>query len=110
MASVHTVFAQICDGVVVNVAVGTYYNCDQAAKDVFGDEAFAVEVTQIPVQPDDIYRDGEFFRVEDGVETLIERIPTDSEKIDQLIAENRMLRTELDTVSLSVLDIIGMEE
>lgn len=109
MAAVHTAFAQIYEGAVVNTVIGLYGDCDQTAKDIYGPEAFAIEITQIPVQPGDIYRDGYFFRMENGKETMIEAIPTDSEKIDQLIAENKALRDELDAVSLSVLDIVGME-
>lgn len=107
--AVHEVYAQIYEGNVVNTVVGDYTSCNQAAREVFGPGAYAIEVTQIPTQIGDRYRDGMFFRVENGVERLIEAVPTDSNKIDDLLATNKAIRAELDTVSLALLDLLGME-
>lgn len=105
----HLNFALVLGREVMNVVVGTYHECSEVAKSMYGAEAFAVEATQVPAEIGDLYHDGYFFRIENGSEMMIEPIPTDSEKIDRLIAENKALREELDAVSLSVLDIVGME-
>lgn len=103
---VHTVYAVIVEGAVANAVVGGYTECNQYARDVYGSEAYAVEVTQIPVEIGDTYVDGNFFH--NGV--FVQPVPTDTQEIANLKADNAALRMELDTVSLAVLDIIGMEE
>lgn len=76
-------FALIHDGKVKNIVVGEYYDCDQAAKATYGEQAFAIEVTQIPVRIGDDY-DGRFSRTEDGEKVYIDPLPTDSEQIAAL--------------------------
>ena len=103
----HSVFALIYNGVVANIAVGDYTNCDMAAKDTYGSTAFAVEVTQYPVAIGDSYHDGIFEREVDGETVTIQPIPTEADQIAALTAENAAMRDELDAVSLAVLDIVG---
>lgn len=99
----HTAFALIAQGEVKNVIVGDFYNCNEIAKADYGNEAFAVEVTQIPVQPGDIYENGLFKRGIEGVKTIIEPIPTDREEIDNL--------TEmLNNVELAIIDLYESED
>ena len=87
--AVHTIFAQICNERVMNIAVGDYYNCDIAAKATYGNKAFAIDVTQIPVQIDDLYEQGEFYRRVNGKKKKIEPIPTDTERVDSLLTSTQ---------------------
>lgn len=97
---VHTIFALIVNDVIKNVCVGNYPDCNTVAHDLYGPDAFAIEVTQYPVQEGDKYINGEFRRYdEDGAYSVIEYIPTDSQEIDTLkyttndIAENNAKNT-----------------
>ena len=82
---VHTIFALISNDVIKNVCVGDYPNCNTIAHDLYGPKAFAIEVTQYPVQEGDKYIDGEFRRYnEDGNYTVLEYIPTDTQEIETL--------------------------
>lgn len=62
----HQVYADVFEGVVKNVSVGDFGVTDQIAKERWGADAVAINVTQIPVQIGDTYKDGVFYR--DGVE------------------------------------------
>lgn len=104
----HNVFALIYHGIVVNIVVGNYENCNSVAVDMYGESAFAVEVTRIPVQINDTYHDGIFERTEDGVTVTIEPLPTEADEIETLKSANDAFRMELDAVSLSVLDLVEM--
>lgn len=103
----HQVYALIYNGVVANIVVGDYTNCDMAAKDTYGSTAYAVEVTQYPVDIGDTFHDGIFEREVGGETIKIEPIPTEADQIAALSAENAAMRDELDAVSLAVLDIVG---
>ena len=103
----HEVFALIHNELVVNIVVGTYTNCDNAAKDTYGENAFAVDVTRYPVQIGDFYRYGRFERETDIGTVTIDPVPTEADQIAALISANQDIRAELDAVSLSVLDIVG---
>jgi hypothetical protein len=43
--AVHTIFAFISDSEVKNVCIGTYPDCEEAAHNLYGEEAFVIEVT-----------------------------------------------------------------
>ena len=101
----HTVFALIQGDMVRHVIVGEYEECNQIARIDYGDQAFAVEVTRIPVTTGDIYRSGTFYRSEKGVETRIDPIPTEADQIADLRSMLSALRAELDAASLAVLDM-----
>lgn len=102
----HEVYALIFNGVVANVVVGTYTDCDAVAKATYGNNAFAVEVTYIPVQPEDTYHDGIFERTVDGSTITVTPVLSEEQQISQLLAANKAIRDELDAVSLSVLDLV----
>lgn len=71
------------------------------ARAIYGVDAFAIEVTYIPCQEGDLYRDGEFYRVDDsGNEKLISALPTEKEEIENLKKENNEL-------TLALADAIG---
>lgn len=101
----HEVFALISENEVKNVIVGDFYNCNKIARMDYGNEAFAIEVTQIPVQPGDIYENGLFKRGVEGKKVIIDPIPTDSQKIDMLTAENASLRAYLNDISMAVTEL-----
>lgn len=82
----HEVYALIHDRDVMNIVVGDYYNCNEAAKATYGASAFAVEATQYPVQPGDHYLNGRFYKIEDGQEIDIDPVPTEADEIASLNA------------------------
>lgn len=106
--AVHTIFALINEGEVQNTVVGEYTDCDQAAKSMYGQEAFAVDVTQIPVQIGDSY-DGAFHRVVNGETITIDPIPTDSQQIAALTASNEELRAYVEQIATALLDLAEVE-
>lgn len=82
---VHTIFAIVSDTVIKDVCVGDYGITNDIAHERYGNDAFAIEVTQYPVQEGDKYIDGEFRRYTDDKKyTVIEYIPTDEQKITAL--------------------------
>lgn len=103
------IFALIFEETVKNIVVGGYYDCDQAAKATYGSEAFAVEVTYIPVAIEDRYEDGVFKRLVDGEWVIIEPVPTEKDRIAKLEAENATLSDEVSVVMSAVLDIVEAE-
>lgn len=94
----HEVFAMIFDETVQNVVVGQYEETNRVARCVYGDNAFAIDCMQYACERDDKYINGVFYKA-DGV-TVIDRLPTDKEEIQQLKADNTQL-----TVALA--DMIG---
>lgn len=108
--AVHTIFAQIHRGIVKNVVVGDYYNCDIAAKQTYGIEAFAFEVTQIPVEIGDTYEQGEFYRFVNGHKKKIDPIPTDSERILALEETGDATTELLEEVATLLLEIAEASE
>ena len=80
----HEVYALIEGRDVMNTVVGDYYNCNEAARAEYGASAFAIEITQYPVQPGDHYLNGRFWREVDGEEIDIEPVPTEAEEITRL--------------------------
>lgn len=104
----HEVFALIFNGIVANIVVGTYTDCDAVAKATYGNNAFAVDVTYIPVQPEDTYHDGIFERTVNGETCTINPILSESQQIELLLNKANEMRGELDAVSLAVLDLVEM--
>lgn len=82
----HEVFALISGRDVMNIVVGEYYDCDQAAKAEYGASSFAVDATQYPVEIGDHYLNGRFYRIEDGQEVDINPVPTEADEIASLNA------------------------
>ena len=108
--TVHTVFAQIFSSIVRNIVVGEYYDCDIAAKSTYGIEAFAIDVTQIPVQIDDLYEDGNFYRMVNGKKKKIEPIPTDSQKVESLMSSTQSANELLEEVATLLLELAEAAE
>lgn len=108
--AVHTVFAQIYSGIVRNIVVGDYYDCDIAAKSTYGIEAFAIDVTQIPVQIDDLYEQGEFYRMVNGKKKKIEPIPTDTERVNSLLTSTQNTNELLEEVATLLLELAEASE
>ena len=68
------IYAYIIDGIVKGTGVyeplGAYTNANMVAKNLFGNDAFAVDVTYYPVQAGDTYIDGAFYRDGEEVKRL----------------------------------------
>ena len=104
--AVHLTFALIHNNTVANIAAGTYTDCDAVAKDTYGPEAYAVDITHIPAEIGDTCISGVFTR--DGV--VIEPELSEEQAIKTLLAQNEALQAQVDLIALSILDIVGMEE
>jgi len=99
------VYAVIYESVVKNIIVATDIESAQmVSRAIFGEDAFAIEVTYVPCMEGDIYRDHEFYRLdENGNEILVKRMPTEADEIKRLNKENKELTTLL-------ADLIGGED
>ena len=107
----HMVFAIIYLGEVKNTIVGDYYNCNEIAKAEYGDNAFAVEITQIPAAIGDKYINGTFQRLnESGQYTAIDPVPTEAQQIETLTQENASLREYVNDISLTLTAFIEESE
>ena len=102
----HNIYAQIHDNIVQNVIVCDNYEfANRLSRISYGDDAFAIDAAQWPVQNGDIYRDGLFYRVVDDVEAAINPIPTDEQEIARLKVENATLQNELTTTQLALVEL-----
>lgn len=98
---VHQIYAMIKDGTVQNVTVSdNYEESNRIARAVYGDDAIAVDCTQYPCAIGDKYREGIFYRSQDGEETEIKYIPTEAQQI-------QALKTENEELTLAMADMIG---
>lgn len=103
---VHTIFALISNEEIKNVCVGTYPDCNDVAHNLYGEEAFAIEVTQYPVQEGDKYEENEFRRYkEDGTYEVIEYVPTDAQDIATLKDTQTTTSTEVTQNTTDITDI-----
>ena len=104
---VHTIFALIHDSEVKNVVVGEYYDCNIAAMQAYGNDAFAIEVTQIPVQINDRYQNGIFLRYNPVTAQMdvIEPIPTVEEDVTVLKAKNEVTDNSLVDIQLALTEL-----
>lgn len=95
-------YAQIVDGKVENIAVFKYReDAINITKAIYGQDAEAVNVEYIDVDFGDTYRDKTFYRVnEDGTETQVEHIPTESQRITTV-------ESVQDQITLALADLIG---
>ena len=90
-------YAYILDGEVKNIgcfAVGGYTEANRIASTIYGDGAFAVEVTYIPTQAGDTYTNGAFYR--DGVQ--IQPLPDEETQL----AEHE---TAIDDLTIAILEV-----
>lgn len=104
---VHMNFALIQDAEVKNIIVGDYYNCNELAISTYGNDAFAVEVTQIPVSVGDKFENGFFKRYNIDLHDyeIINPIPTDRQEIDALTEENKALRELITDLQLGLVEL-----
>lgn len=106
--AVHTIFALIDGQDVKNIIVGEYYDCNIIAKDTYGKSAFAVEVTQTPVQIGDIYSEGSFYRKdgETGEFNYVSAVPTMQQQYNYLEQQYNSLLELVITNELAMVDIM----
>ena len=102
----HEVFALISGRDIMNTVVGDYYNCNEMAKAEYGASAFAVEITQYPVEIGDHYLNGVFYKGEEGAWVEVDQLPTEEGQIAILMAQNADLQEYVDTISLAITDIV----
>lgn len=83
------VFARIKDGVIKDIGVDDDYElANMIARFTYGDNAIAVEITDIPTRIGDRFHDNRFFRVnEDGIEVVINPIPSAEVQLEVLKAQ-----------------------
>ncbi|MGX9134053.1 hypothetical protein ACWV26_06685 [Rummeliibacillus sp. JY-2-4R] len=100
MAIAQRVWALISDNTVQNIIVSdTYPMADMLAKNTLGEEAFAVEITQIPTGIGHTYDNGVFI---DKLGNVIDPLPTSEEEVITLKAENEDLKTQLATTQEAI--------
>lgn len=104
----HVIYAQICDGIVQNIIQCTdneYEFANQLARISYGDEAFAIDVTQCPCGIGDKYRDNGFFRTdENGEDIPVSYLPTAEEEVGMLAAENGEMKNRVTELQLALVD------
>lgn len=83
------VFAEISMEVIRNVMVCEEYElANRLARATYGNDAFAVEITDVPARIGDKYQNGYFYRVNDeGGETRILPIPSTEIQLEELRAQ-----------------------
>ena len=99
-------YAFIIDGVVQNVAVfavGGYTDANIVAREVYGEGALAVNVSQIPTTIGDTYKDGAFYRKDDeGNEQEVPVIATEEQAVDALNQTTADLKTSTESNTTSI--------
>lgn len=105
--TVHTIFALIDGSVIKNVCVGDYGSCNKIAQSLYGQNAFAKEVTQYPVEEGDKYEDGEFRRYTGTSYTVIKYIPTDREEIESLKEDSNEKAGRIDGLSTTTEELFA---
>ena len=97
-------WAMIQDGEVKNVcsfSVGSYTEAQHIATAVYGDGAFAVEVTYIPCGIGDTYTDGEFYDSEGNV---ISRMPDEETQLDTHTTQIADAEAAIDDLVIAMLE------
>lgn len=99
-----TVFALLSEKYEVkDVTLGSFFESDQIAKSRYGSNAYAYDVTQIPVQVGDTYNpDNDTFYHEGNI---VERMPTEKEELYNLQNELYIAKNELTTTQLAIVEI-----
>lgn len=102
-------FAFIANDEIKNIAVFTpsgYTDATLTAKNIYGSDAIAVNVSQYPVAIGDKYINGEFRRYSsNGKYTVIEYIPTESENIQELKAASTKISDDITDVQLALAEL-----
>lgn len=98
-------YAVIRNREVVNIAVyapdGAYTIANDQAHTFYGSDAFAVDVTQIPVAIGDEYYRGAFYR--DHVEII--KLPTDEEQIADLSQQIVTAQNDMNDVQIALVEL-----
>lgn len=101
-------YAFIVNGTVQNVGCfskGSYVAANVIAQEVYGEDAIAVDVSQIPTSIGDTYRDGTFYRVyDDGTEEEIPVIATEEQEVEALQVTTESNTTAIDDILIMLLD------
>lgn len=90
-------YAQISDGKVQNIAVfETREDAIRITHAIYGNESDAINVDYIDVRFGGTYRYGKFYNIDENEsEVEAEQIPTESQRISELEAQNAQLITVL---------------
>ena len=91
---VHQTYAQIFKNEVKNIIVADdYHIANWVTEAAYGEEALAVDITQIPCGIGDAYHDNNFYRVDPdtGEEERIVPLPTQEQQVQKLVSENEEL-------------------
>lgn len=111
MAIAQRVWAFVHQNEVKNTIVcDTYPVADMLAKTALGNEAFAIEITQIPTSIGHQYENGVF---KDLNGNTINPLPTAEQEVVSLRAENKLLQsalTEMTTYAASQDERINLQE
>ena len=101
-------YAHIQSDVVQNIAVyapeGAFTLANDQAHILYGDRAFAVDVTQIPVAIGDVYNAGRFYRNNEQVMPL----PTDEEEINSLNTQVAQANSVIEDTQIALVEIYEM--
>ncbi len=102
---VHEVFAQVVKGRIENIVIcDNYPMADHLAKCIYGPEAYAVDCLQYRCIIGDLHHDNSFWRIDEetGEEVELEYVPTQEQQVQQLVAENEELATQLTDTQLAL--------
>jgi hypothetical protein len=101
-------YALIVNGVVQSVgafAIGGYTEANTVAREVYGKDALAVNVSQIPTAVGDTYRDGIFYHTDDeGIEKEVPVIATEEEAVSKLQTATEANASAIDDILVAILD------
>lgn len=107
-------YAFVLNGTVQNVgvfAIGGYTDAHIVAREVYGEDCLAINVSQIPTTIGDRYssEDGCFYRTgEDGTETVVPTIPTEEQAVDTLNATTAEQEVNIASNTTAIDDILVM--
>lgn len=100
----HRIYAFIKDGEVENTIICEDYRlAKKLAKDILGDDVFAVEITQIPTSIGDTFIDGIFYNKEGDV---IEPLATAEQLLSSICEDNKnlkILQEEQDDIIMNII-------
>lgn len=100
------VFAQIYNRYVKNVIVCEDYEmANYIARATYGNNAFAVECTQYRCDIDDLYYNNQFWKVKDGVESVIEPEPTEEQQIQLLTQQLSLANETITNLELAMVEM-----
>lgn len=95
-------YAQVAEGKVQNIAVfDNHVDATRITRAIYGEESEAINVDNIDVHINAMYRAGTFYNIlDDGTEKEAEHIPTESERLSRLTSQQ-------DEITLAIAALIG---